>query len=240
MISGRPLLWKKDEVRTARYDALNVGRLRLPRYGDEWTIGNVLLVNEIVATGLSVTSAQNLLFCAKHAAEFIKFKEKCDKSWSAERILGEYDEVRCALIAEPKWAGLTATKRAEIIHLFKHKANRAKHEPKQLREYRRMYSAHCADLFDAQRGRCALTGIRITDDFSLGGRVGLDIISADRLDDSVGHVIGNVRLVILEMNLIRRENPVEVFDAVMRNIAEYSPTPGRVLERLEMATSQKC
>ncbi len=56
------------------------------------------------------------------------------------------------------------------------------------------------DLFDAQNGRCVLTGRELK---KTRIKSELDTCSVDRLDDSLGYDVGNIRLVTLQANIAR-------------------------------------
>lgn len=56
------------------------------------------------------------------------------------------------------------------------------------------------NLYNAQGGRCAITGQQMTHN-----RDDLFAISIDRIDSSIGHIIGNVQLVCRAINLAKRE-----------------------------------
>lgn len=73
-----------------------------------------------------------------------------------------------------------------------------------------------ADLFEAQNGRCALTGLELTcsGDFS-------DITaSLDRVDNSKGYIIDNIQFVHKEVNMMRGTLSLERFLEICNLISD--------------------
>ncbi len=77
------------------------------------------------------------------------------------------------------------------------------------------------DLFNKQNGKCALTGVDMT--LPDVGRSIFDL-SIDRIDNSKGHIKGNVHLVCQGVNFMRNAYTVEeahqLLAAIKRNYEE--------------------
>lgn len=56
------------------------------------------------------------------------------------------------------------------------------------------------EMYDSQQGLCALSGVKMT---WATGKTSSTSISVDRIDQSVGYVDGNVRLVCMAVNAFR-------------------------------------
>jgi len=70
---------------------------------------------------------------------------------------------------------------------------------------------HCCDLFREQKGRCALMRLNMTWHRIRRGIAVPTHISIDRIDNSKGYVIGNVRLICQIVNKMRMDNCDETF-----------------------------
>lgn len=75
---------------------------------------------------------------------------------------------------------------------------------------------HLLDVYKSQKGRCTLTGRRLTYDESANS------VSIDRIENSKGYLIGNVQLVCKFANLCRREMTMEEFVTLCRDVFSYS------------------
>jgi len=74
------------------------------------------------------------------------------------------------------------------------------------------------DLYDRQKGFCALSGIFMT--YEAGaGRVNTNI-SIDRIDSNVGYIRGNVQLVCDVVNRMKQDLPLSVFLSLCKTIWE--------------------
>lgn len=75
--------------------------------------------------------------------------------------------------------------------------------------------AYAWDLFLKQGGRCALSGLPI--EIYEGGTA-----SIDRIDSSVGYVIGNVQWVHKHINIMKNNHPMDYFVEMCRLVAEFN------------------
>lgn len=76
-------------------------------------------------------------------------------------------------------------------------------------------------LYEAQNGRCALTGLTFSTVRHLGAYRNPYYPSVDRIDPSLGYVEGNYRLVVLIANVARGEYGDEVFYALCEAAVRY-------------------
>ena len=84
-----------------------------------------------------------------------------------------------------------------LMYLAKYTRSRRKHKNE-------IDAAHLEVLWDEQLGRCALSGVAMT--HSVGhSRVTPTNASVDRIDNNLGYLPGNVRLVCAIVNVMRRE-----------------------------------
>lgn len=108
----------------------------------------------------------------------------CDKPFTAKVSFARYCSVTC------RGYGAKLDVRGFLRHLLKH---RKRHTTIALDDLH--------DLYTAQRGRCAVSGVEMT--HRVGGGRCYTNISIDRLNPGGEYVIGNVRLVCLAVNLMR-------------------------------------
>jgi hypothetical protein len=78
------------------------------------------------------------------------------------------------------------------------------------------------DLYYQQRGRCALSGRRMTHKREGVGDGHTDNISIDRIDSSIGYRKGNVQLICSTINFMKRSLADEQFIELCRDVASYN------------------
>jgi hypothetical protein len=76
-----------------------------------------------------------------------------------------------------------------------------------------------ADLFDRQRGKCAVTGIEFSLSKAPGGRRPF-APSVDRVDNAQGYTKNNVRLVCVIVNTAMSDFPKDAFEAMCISVAQ--------------------
>jgi len=207
-VTGRQMLWSKEDVAAAPLDAVSISRLRLERYGERWTLGNVALTCAFVATALSLMPLSVFLRCATRAAAFVEFKEGLMTEGDA---LALWDDHLAETGEEPRWTRLSPHMRKRLVDFFLRKETLAPGEQPKSPRSAAEYAEHCADVFERQRGRCALTGVRIMGLFTESQLSGADLPSADRIDPGAGHVPGNVRITTVSANSLRQNLLPRVF-----------------------------
>jgi len=110
--------------------------------------------------------------------------------------------------------------------------NRDKERRKQRRQ--EDFVLHCCDLYHRQGGLCALSGLEMT--YRESGDASLTNISIDRIENTKGYVIGNVRLLCQCVNFMRRNQPDKSFlrfaEAVVRKQQQpvLQPTPKETMQ----------
>lgn len=75
------------------------------------------------------------------------------------------------------------------------------------------------ELWNTQRGLCALSGIPMTYYFD-SGRVPTNL-SVDRIDSNLGYVKGNLQLVCMAVNQMKSDLTIEQLKYFCRSILEY-------------------
>ena len=96
-----------------------------------------------------------------------------------------------------------------------------------LQKAKHAFVAHCGELFDCQRGRCALSGLKMTwHELHRGATQ----ISIDRVDGERGYEIGNVRLVCVFVNHCLENQGDDLFYHFMALMDSYTGPPS-VLHR---------
>lgn len=75
------------------------------------------------------------------------------------------------------------------------------------------------ELWDKQKGLCALSGIPMTYYFD-SGRVPTNL-SVDRIDSSLGYVRGNIQLVCMAVNQMKSDLTIEQLKYFCKSILEY-------------------
>ena len=74
---------------------------------------------------------------------------------------------------------------------------------------------YVVSLFEGQNGKCAMTGLEMTTNLN-----DLSSASIDRIDNNLGHIIGNIMIVCRWVNTARRHHTVEEFKEVLENLSE--------------------
>lgn len=82
-----------------------------------------------------------------------------------------------------------------------------------------MTPADLADIYEQQEKRCALTGVELT--FIHGSGTVWTNASIDRIDNSKGYEIGNVRLVTYAANVARNSMADDTFLAFCRRFIQH-------------------
>jgi len=114
--------------------------------------------------------------------------------------------------------------------VLRHKLQGAKQRSKAIGREFTITFQHLLDLWHLQNGRCALTGIPLEHKVDYGKnpqqeqhRSGRskemrhpDNVSIDRIDNNLGYIPGNVRLVACSVNVALNNFGEEVFDAMCR------------------------
>lgn len=75
------------------------------------------------------------------------------------------------------------------------------------------------ELWDKQKGLCALSGMPMTYYFD-SGRVPTNL-SVDRIDSSLGYIKGNIQLVCMAVNQMKSDLTVEQLKYFCKSILEY-------------------
>lgn len=215
-VTGRQMFWRKEDVAAAPLDAVSISRLR---HGERWERGNVALTCAFVATALALMDLSHFLRYAARTAAYVEFKERTMTDEDDDNNLALWDDYLAEMGEEPRWTGLSPQMRDRLVDFFKRKETLAPGEQPKSPRSAAEYAEHCADVFERQRGRCALTGARIMGLFSESALSGADLPSADRVDPGVGHVPGNVRLTTVSMNSLRQNFPPRVFCQFMIDAA---------------------
>lgn len=82
------------------------------------------------------------------------------------------------------------------------------------------------DLYDAQKGKCALTGREMTIGESDNNQAGHDALSLDRVEPNKGYVVGNVRFVINQVNMAKhRFDDVQLLDLCTAVVKHFHTDP---------------
>jgi hypothetical protein len=77
------------------------------------------------------------------------------------------------------------------------------------------------NLWDEQRGLCALTGVQMTHKSA-----GIYNCSIDRIDSSKGYTIDNIQLVSVIAQILKWDNDVETLKLLMKHIRKYDGVKG--------------
>ncbi|MFA5766359.1 MAG: hypothetical protein WC919_00360 [Candidatus Paceibacterota bacterium] len=132
-------------------------------------------------------------------------------------------------------ARLTKTPRTWLSHIISalkaHAAKPGRHDPKTgpQRDFD-IDLDYVVALYEAQQGRCAVTGVEMTRRHN-----SLNAISIDRIDPMQGHIKGNIHLVCQWVNYARRHYELDVFkDALSKfvfvsNSQAYTIDPQRFI-----------
>jgi hypothetical protein len=213
-LTGYALEWTEEAYRCdSPYMASTMRITRDLPYG----VGNAMLVCECVKRLVaSLGGVDAAIGVAKEARRFIEFKHAHPRLSTTEA---------CALwdIEESKrqpntaWIGLTDGEYSKLEHTFL--VNHRKEEARSPRS-EQQFACHCAGLYEGQRGRCAITGIRMRRAFGAGDPWGP---SADRIDNSLRHIPGNAWITPWVINSGRGNTPADAFSAMLCAIALRAP-----------------
>lgn len=98
------------------------------------------------------------------------------------------------------------------------------------------------DLFEKQERRCAISKVMLKMSTKINKQNNLDrtnhTASLDRIDNSVGYIVGNVQWVHKQINLIRRELSVEEFVNWCHLVHHANPEPSGSGDVSEGATTR--
>jgi hypothetical protein len=86
------------------------------------------------------------------------------------------------------------------------------------------------DVYDQQQGLCALSGVKMT---WATGRTCPTSISVDRIDQSLGYVDGNVRLVCVAVNAFRSTMNDQELLVFARTLVSNMEAKAAVLQKLK-------
>ena len=75
-------------------------------------------------------------------------------------------------------------------------------------------------LYKQQEGRCAYTGTQLGVPTRFTRVYDPDVLSVDRTDSAIGYVVGNVRLVTKQVNMMKQGMSHEEFVGLCKTIAE--------------------
>jgi len=75
------------------------------------------------------------------------------------------------------------------------------------------------DLFLKQNRKCALSGLELK--FDTSSSVRDKSASLDRIDSTLGYVVGNVQWVHKDINRMKRDYPDEYFIKICKSVADY-------------------
>lgn len=62
---------------------------------------------------------------------------------------------------------------------------------------------HIQEVWVSQRGRCYYSGVPMKEEYLFTGDQNIEAISVERIDNSKGYIVGNIRLVLRAMNKFR-------------------------------------
>lgn len=62
---------------------------------------------------------------------------------------------------------------------------------------------HFQEVWVSQRGRCYYSGVPMKEEYLFTGDQNIEAISVERIDNSKGYIVGNIRLVLRAMNKFR-------------------------------------
>jgi hypothetical protein len=146
---------------------------------------------------------------AKHAREILLYKERVEKA-----------------------AGVNGNQRMTFLQ---QNISRAGNRPELTHDIT-INQWYLEELYQKQRGRCALTGVKL--EFTRGGEYwggkwcNPRSCTIDRIDSSKGYEFGNVQLVICEVNVVKRDLPDGDFKALCAKVTAHQ-------KRLKRRVSKK-
>ena len=118
-------------------------------------------------------------------------------------------------------------RRKDPVRIAKYKKNQIKYSSSSARHFisrllnkksrnRHLDLDYVMGIYDAQKGNCALSGIKMTY-ISGKGRIPTNI-SIDRIDSNLGYIEGNIQLVCCAVNLAKSNWSEEEFVDICRKI----------------------
>lgn len=119
----------------------------------------------------------------------------------------------------------TPLHRRDVISRLKNLCTKARGRSKEFS----LVDQDLLDLWEKQQGLCAYTKLPL---FAAANQ--LNTVSLDRIDSSIGYVVGNIQLVCAAINKMKQEYPEEVFLLFCHSVAqnnELSDSPESLTAR---------
>jgi hypothetical protein len=207
-LSGLSLEWTEEAyVRKSPYMANVVKIIKSRPYGE----GNQCVVCECIAMLVilfgGVDAVRNI---AKESSAFLEFKHD-NPGLTAIEACRRWDVRESKSTTVSDWKPLTPYERMRLADSF---SARRHNDDKRSPRTERQFAEHCVGLYEAQRGRCAITGKRLVFSFDSSDRW---CPSVDRIGKGP-HIEGNVWITGWFINRARGSWPADVFSAVLRAI----------------------
>jgi hypothetical protein len=208
-LSGLPLEWTEEAyVRKSPYLASVVKIVKGLPYGE----GNQCLVCECMAMLVvafeSIDAVRNL---AKEASAFLEFKHN-NPGLTATEACRQWDVRESKRTSTQDWRPLTPYEHMRLADTF---GSRRHTVDRRSPRSERQFAEHCVGLYEAQRGRCAITGTRLVLVYDASN---LWCPSVDRIGTGP-HIEGNVWITGWLINRGRGRWSADMFSSVLRIIA---------------------
>jgi hypothetical protein len=228
--TGRPMMWKQEDVQNTPGNAISVVCLSLKQFGRRWAGGNIALMCADAKAVVLPAGLNDALATAREIAEFSQFKDAMHGS-TPDVIFDAWDAKCHKLRGDSRWHSLDAQTRRRWYEVFLRGAV-VDRGTRCSDELKNATALHCVDLYERQRGRCALSGVVFSTDV-LSFRPGIDDAprmaadrllrpSVDRIDCSMPHGIGNLMLTTTHVNMGRVDMPVAKFCAMMCDAVRWN------------------
>jgi hypothetical protein len=211
MFTGRPMVWKKEDIQRNPRVAVNV--ICLGNQGFEWREGNIGLMCYDAMLFLWKTGFDYSLRIARQIYRFHRFKQN-RKHLSKSKIFEEWDSLCCFEEGTPRWTGLNRSQTKILCDEFL--GRKLCDTNTQISWNTRMETAwYCVDLYCEQRGRCALSGVLFSKEKETQ-------LTVDRIDCAISHRIGNLMLTTRHVNIGRGNMTVDNFLSIVCDAVEFN------------------
>jgi hypothetical protein len=174
-----------------------------------WSIGNIGVVCKAASTLTGVCGIYGGRKFAESAVPFIQFRRQY-RELGHITACEQWDKVNAARGEVNSMLEKIDTHTLKSL-FYEKRLSKCGTGDVRSRENELAFAEHCADLFVAQRARCALTGIPID-------QTAQNIFfrpSADRIDNCKQHMEGNVVITTTHVNIMRGSLSIEGFQEML-------------------------
>jgi hypothetical protein len=217
MFTGQTMYWKIEDTRKNKGSTVTLVCLGLARFGFVWCEGNVGLVCSTVKSFVCLCGWDRALFVANEIHRFEKFKQERPNLARAQ-IFEEWDEECHKSSGSRRWSGMDTLKTIAATKYFSRGAT-FDIDIKASKPMKKKMAPVCIDLYEEQRGRCALSGLKVSD-FEKTAQYTQP--SVDRVDCTIPHGPGNLMITTRHVNRGRGNLSIHDFLAIIEEAIKWN------------------